>query len=179
MLALFPVWCLSYSHPPTQSHFVSQPDDFPVAPMVKNPPANAGHTKVVGSVPGSGTSSGGGHATHSSILARKIPGTGESDGLQSIGPQRVGHNWVTEHKTYTNLLIIIKKKYTFLLIRFNSRCLDGTKKEHNNMLHVSLHVILQTSCGNSVCACMCLYIFIYIYIQREGENICLYICVCI
>ena len=31
-------------------------------------------------------------ATHSSILAWRIPWTGEPDGLQSIGSQRVGHN---------------------------------------------------------------------------------------
>ena len=31
-------------------------------------------------------------ATHSSILARKIPWTEEPGGLQSMGPQRVGHD---------------------------------------------------------------------------------------
>ena len=36
-------------------------------------------------------------ATHSSILAWKIPGTEEPGGLQSVGSQRVGHDWVTEH----------------------------------------------------------------------------------
>ena len=33
-----------------------------------------------------------GMATHSSILAWKIPWTEEPSGLQSIGLQRVGHN---------------------------------------------------------------------------------------
>ena len=33
-----------------------------------------------------------GMATHSSILARRIPWTEESGGLQSMGSQRVGHN---------------------------------------------------------------------------------------
>ena len=41
-----------------------------MALVVKNPPANAGD---MGSIPGSGRSAGGGHATHSSILARRIP----------------------------------------------------------------------------------------------------------
>ena len=31
-------------------------------------------------------------ATHSSILARKIPWTEEPGGLQSMGPQRVEHD---------------------------------------------------------------------------------------
>ena len=32
-------------------------------------------------------------ATHSSILAWRIPGTGEPGGLPSMGSHRVGHNW--------------------------------------------------------------------------------------
>ena len=35
--------------------------------------------------------------THPSILARRIPWTGESDGLWSLGSQRDGHDWITEH----------------------------------------------------------------------------------
>ena len=31
-------------------------------------------------------------ATHSSVLAWRIPGTGEPDGLPSMGSHRVGHN---------------------------------------------------------------------------------------
>ena len=34
-------------------------------------------------------------ATHSSILAWKIPWTGELGGLQSMGSQRIGHDLVT------------------------------------------------------------------------------------
>ena len=36
-----------------------------------------------------------GVATHSCILAWRIPWTEEPEGLQSMGSQRVGHNWVT------------------------------------------------------------------------------------
>ena len=32
-------------------------------------------------------------ATHSSVLAWRIPGTGESGGLLTVGSHRVGHNW--------------------------------------------------------------------------------------
>ena len=32
-------------------------------------------------------------ATHSSVLAWRIPGTGEPHGLPSIGSHRVGHDW--------------------------------------------------------------------------------------
>ena len=32
-------------------------------------------------------------ATHSSVLAWRIPGTGQPGGLQSMGSHRVGHDW--------------------------------------------------------------------------------------
>ena len=39
-------------------------------------------------------------ATHSSILAWRIPRTEEPSGLQFMGSQKVGHNWVTITFTY-------------------------------------------------------------------------------
>ena len=67
--------------------------------VAQNPLASAGDTRDTGdardtgSIPGSGGSSGGGNATHSSILAWRIPWTEEPGGLQSPGSQRVGHNY--------------------------------------------------------------------------------------
>ena len=40
-------------------------------------------------------------ATHSVILAWKIPWTEEPCGLQMVGFQRVGHDSLTERKTWT------------------------------------------------------------------------------
>ena len=37
-------------------------------------------------------------ATHSSILAWEIPWTEEPGGLQAMGLQRLGRDWVTEHQ---------------------------------------------------------------------------------
>ena len=59
--------------------------------------AIAGEARDVSSIPGSRRSLGRGNATHSSIVARKIQWTEEPDRLQSMGSQRVGHNWATEH----------------------------------------------------------------------------------
>ena len=39
--------------------------------------------------------------THSSILAWKIPWTDELGGLQSMGLQRIRHNWATEQQQYS------------------------------------------------------------------------------
>ena len=41
-----------------------------------------------------------GMVTHSSILAWRIPWTEESSGPQSMGSQRVRHNWVTNTHTH-------------------------------------------------------------------------------
>ena len=43
-----------------------------------------------------------GMAIHSSILAWRIPGIEKSGGLQSVGSQRVGHNWATNTHTHTH-----------------------------------------------------------------------------
>ena len=62
---------------------------FPGGSDGKEPVCNAGD---LGSIPGSGRSPGEGMATHSSILAWRIPWTEEFGGQQAIGPQRVKHN---------------------------------------------------------------------------------------
>jgi len=52
--------------------------------VVKNPPANAGNIRNMGSVPRSGRS-----LVNSNVLAWRIPSTEDSGGLQSTGLQRV------------------------------------------------------------------------------------------
>ena len=59
--------------------------------MVKNPPANAGDARDIRSL-GQEDPLEEEMATHSSILAWKIPWTEESGGLQFMGSQRVGHD---------------------------------------------------------------------------------------
>ena len=61
--------------------------------VVKNLSANAWDVRNPGSIPGSERSLEKGKATHSSILAWRIPSTEEPGGSQCIGLQRVGHNW--------------------------------------------------------------------------------------
>ena len=62
-----------------------------MALVVKNLPANAGDLRDAGSIPGLEDPLEEGMATHSSILACRIPWTSEPGGLQSIVSQRVGH----------------------------------------------------------------------------------------
>ena len=47
-------------------------------------------------------------ATHSSILAWRIPGTGERDGLPSMGSHRIGHDW-------SDLAVAVAGENSFLL----------------------------------------------------------------
>ena len=50
-------------------------------------------------------------ATHSSILAWRIPWTEEPGGLQSVGSQRVRHDWLIHTHTHTHT-------HTYILVPF-------------------------------------------------------------
>ena len=63
-----------------------------MALVVKNPSVNAGDLRDTGLIPELGRPLEKDMATHSSILAWKIPWTEESGSLQFIGLQRSGHN---------------------------------------------------------------------------------------
>ena len=65
--------------------------------VVKNPASNAGEARGMGLIPDLGRFSGVEKAAPFSILAWEIPWTEESGGLQSMGPQRVRHNWATKY----------------------------------------------------------------------------------
>ena len=68
------------------------------AQAVKNLPANAEDS---GLIPGSGRSLEKETATHSSIFAWEIPWTEEPGGLQSMGLQRVRHDFTTEQQHHS------------------------------------------------------------------------------
>ena len=69
-------------------------------------------TRDTGSIPGLEDPLEKRMASHSSILASRIPWTEEPDGLQSIGLQRVGHNWVTN----TFIFTVFLKLFVYLFI---------------------------------------------------------------
>ena len=74
---------------------------FLATQMVKNPPAI--HETSVLSL-GREDPLEKGMATHSSILAWRIPWSEETGGLQSLGSQRVRHDEVTNTFTFLNTL---------------------------------------------------------------------------
>ena len=57
-------------------------------------------------------------ATHSIILAWRIPRPEEPGGLWSMGSQRVGHNWVTNTFSFTNVVNYISVTYLFYNWKF-------------------------------------------------------------
>ena len=75
--------------------FITLTYGVPYESVVKNTPVNAAHT---GSSPGLEDPLEKEMATHSSILAWKIPRTEEPGGLPSTGLQRGGHDSATEHE---------------------------------------------------------------------------------
>ena len=78
--------------------------DFSVAQMVKNLPAmQEARIQSLGQEDPLEK----GMATHSSILAWRIPWTEEPGGLQSLGSQRVRHGWANNTATTTILLQVL------------------------------------------------------------------------
>ena len=71
--------------------------------VVKTLSANTGDIRDMGSIPGSGRSSGEGHGNRSSILAWRIPRTEEPGGLQSIGWHRIRHDSVGTQNVFRRL----------------------------------------------------------------------------
>ena len=59
-------------------------------------------------------------ATHFSIFSWRIPWTEEPGELQSIGPQIVGHNWVTSTFTFPILSLVHDKGMDVSVLSFNT-----------------------------------------------------------
>ena len=73
-------------------------------------------------------------ATHSSVLAWRIPGTGEAGGLPSMGSQRVGHDWsdlaaAAVRATVTILSGPLWQKFPWFM-------LHDMKSQGNSQLHM-------------------------------------------
>ena len=60
-------------------------------------------------------------ATHSSILAWKIPWTEEPGRLESMGSQRVGHDWATSLH-FTSLFPMLKWMLAEMTVRLKAWC---------------------------------------------------------
>ena len=83
-----------------------------------------------------------GMASHSSILAWRIPWTEEPDGLQSMGLQRVRHDWMTSPSTTTNSVTKVNEG---LLSPFHSNIIiSSTKAEYSLLISVDIFFPFRT-----------------------------------
>ena len=72
-----------------------------------------------------------GMVTHSSILAWRSPWTEEPSGLQSIGSQRVWHNWATNTFTFLSLEVLQRSVYLTGIRFTQSRAWEGNSCTRN------------------------------------------------
>ena len=82
-------------------NFVNSPE-FPGGSVGKESTCTEGNLV---SIPGEGRSPEEGMATHSSILAWRIPMDRGAWWATSMGSQRVRHNWATKHSTQTFTIV--------------------------------------------------------------------------
>ena len=76
-----------------------------VALVVRNLPASAGDIRDLGSIPGLGSSPGGGQGNPPQYSCLENPWAEEPGGLLSVESQRVGHDWARVHvraRTHTH-----------------------------------------------------------------------------
>ena len=59
-----------------------------------------------------------GMATRSSVLVLRIPWTEEPGRLQSLGPQRVRHDWVSNTHTHTHTFVLLQIERTHIFVLF-------------------------------------------------------------
>ena len=109
-----------------------------VAQLVKNPPA-VRETWVLSL--GQQDPLEKGMAIHSSILAWRIPWTEEPSGLQSMGSQRVGHDWSTNTFTFFPWIILIVHWQPFVIM--TEELWEISKCSNHQSLKAKAQMIIQ------------------------------------
>ena len=89
---------------------------FPGGSDGKESSCNMGKTRVLSWIPGERM------ATHSSIPCLENPWTEEPGGLQSMGSQRVGHDWVT-NTTTTHIRVYTQVSDLDIIYQFLWHCI--------------------------------------------------------
>ena len=86
-----------------------------------------------------------GMATHSSILAWRIPRTEEPGRLQSMGSQRVGHDWATKHTQEKIRILFLKDIWKSVIKDFRGlyACLSSQKINGEKLCMVVFEIPLE------------------------------------
>ena len=77
-------------------------------------------------------------ATHSSILAWRIPGTGEPSGLPSMGSHRVGHNWSDLAVVYS--ICVLSHIFIHSSLDGHLCCFCILAIENSVMMNIEVHI---------------------------------------
>ena len=105
-------------------------------------------------------------ATHSSVLAWRIPGMGESGGLPSMGSHRVGHNWSD---------LAAAAYHTAVTSRYDCLPIKGVDSIHLGSQHIvwTQYVERMSRDGKSVCHLEwnCLF-FSVAHLEEEQRTLC-------
>ena len=91
-------------------------------------------------------------ATHSSVLARRIPGTGEPGGLPSMGSHRVGHDWsdlaAAWYEIGVQVKYLFKQIFTLELWKVDPWC----QFSHKSSMYLFPEFFLSSPfCPSSIC----------------------------
>ena len=113
---------------------------FPGGSAGKESTCNAGDSSLI---PGMGRSPGGGHGNPLEYSCWRIPWTKEPDELQSIGLQRVGHDWTTKYSAGHSYRCRIVLKNTYAK-------LHEDWKSDNKAVCVCGHVCMPTNVSTCV-----------------------------
>ena len=81
-------------------------------------------------------------ATHSSVLAWRIPGTGEPGGLPSMGSHRVGHDW-SDLAAAAAVILCSGLCLVYALLVCGQSCLTLWDPIHCSLPDFSVHGIFQ------------------------------------
>ena len=147
-----------------------------MAQMVKNVPANVHGT---GSIPSQKYSLEKGTTNHFSILAWKIPWTEKPDGLQSMGSQRVRHDWATNtftslHITSLILLYLISGISYIWLLSSNSPFPHSSSLVTTNSVFFSISLFvclfLMHNWPRALCYCLVYNIVPYFCILQNNHQ---------
>ena len=101
-------------------------------------------------------------ATHSSILAWRIPGTEEPGGLQSMGLQKVGHYWATNthiQKVHKLLVYNLQMLTESLPISGNITSPGSPKPSLNHLLGTTFPNFPFAILTSTEIDCFCLFLF--------------------
>jgi len=122
-------------------------------------------------------------ATHSSTLAWRNPGMAEPGGLQSMGSQRVGHDWsnlaavaaATNGPIKEVLIFIHKKSCGVWWLRFWVTCLNSINKDPSILLLFHLCYVngsplsswLQRGCHMSKCSRLSIHRLLPVHLNEK------------